>query len=249
MTAIPVCKAARGEIIDCQYYEEGENNLPPKSFFPIDSLKAYLTEDKIREILRCNCPECSADLRLFGNLDPDAITPQITGNQPELLRKHIVRPAYALFSLLIYVEHPLLIIGFLNADFYDYDLERSTTHPDTFSTSNLKHYTQDFSSLNPTGFKRFIRTFTAAVPEFAIPYMDHGYFSRYSANTKLPFITESEIGQRLDEQGRLTAEGANGRVFRFKIYKEYKKFPVCIPIPHRRDSGLTEIVFAMCKRP
>jgi len=230
MSAIPICKVARGEIIRRRFYEGGKGNLPQKTFFPADSLRAYLTDKKIKEILLCKCPGCTADLDLFRILEPDARSPQITGQYYKTSHRHNPRPAYALFALLIYVEHPLLIFGFLDdGDFYDDDLERSTTRK-PFSAEDLKHYTRDFYLRNPLDFAEFAMTFQIAVTQFAIPYMDNGNFSSYSASTTLPFIEERQIGRHF-EDGRYTAVGANGKVFRFKIHKEYRKFPVCSSAP------------------
>jgi hypothetical protein len=42
----------------------------------------------------------------------------------------------------------------------------------------------------------------------------------------LPFIEEVEIGQRRADDGHWTSEGANGRVYAFRIHPEYNRLPV-----------------------
>ncbi|KAF2111929.1 kinase-like domain-containing protein [Lophiotrema nucula] len=228
MEASPACRAARDAIIDLRY-EEWNEDVPVTSFFPLDRIRNYLTDSKgaevgtVEKILSCKCEQCRSDLALFNNPDPEDYVHRVTGRgeSPE----DPTKTAYALFALLIYIGHPLLIIGFLERNGNDFLLEHSATQPSQFSRENLKWYTKNYHQRDARGFGRFASEFSTNVHQFAIPHMASGNFSDYSKDAILPFINEKEIGKKLDNKGRLTSEGSNGRVFSFEIYEEYRKFP------------------------
>lgn len=67
-----------------------------------------------------------------------------------------------------------------------------------------------------------------SLPKFAIPHLDSSKFIKYDANVVLPFLEGVRIGQKLNDEGQLVSEGANGTVYAFKIYDEYCNFPVSV---------------------
>ncbi|KAF2191184.1 kinase-like protein [Zopfia rhizophila CBS 207.26] len=144
---------------------------------------------------------------------------KITGDENSSTNRR--RTAFSLFALLAFVEHPLLIIGFLDKEKNDDFLEAS---PELFSKENLKTYTGKYAATNPRAFAHFAFSFSESMPKFAVRHMDSGKFANYNAKTILPFINEREI-RKMDADGHWTAEGANGKVFEFEIYEEYRQFP------------------------
>lgn len=107
----------------------------------------------------------------------------------------------------------------------DHFLESWVTHTSLFSREHLRQYTGEFKR-DPLRFERFAKRFASNLPKFAVPHIESERFSQYDASVVLPFIEETEIGKRINDEGHLTSEGANGKVFAFKIYREYNKFPV-----------------------
>lgn len=211
------CMIARDEVGDLQI-EQGF-----KSFFPLNELRSYFNEQKIREILFCDCPKCKEDLQMFeSRTDPESYVNKIMGGSGP---KDLTRTYYSVFGLLVCVEHPLFIIGFLDHTCNDYILESWATRSSNFSDDRLKICTGDYAR-NTLGFARFVKKFKANLPEFAIPHLEPNGFSQYGESVVLPFIEEEEIGKKQADDGHTTSEGANGRVFAFKIQYEYNRFPV-----------------------
>ncbi|KAF2474443.1 kinase-like protein [Lindgomyces ingoldianus] len=222
MASLPACTIARNNIID-RRYEEYRKDVLCKSFFPLDKLRSYLKADKVRDILRCNCDQCKAHRKFFNDTDPLNYLYRITGVEDGTKEtKDRTKTAYSLFSLLIYVQHPLLIVGFMEKERSDFLLEFSAS---SFTKESLKDYTGRYHANDSGGFARFASEFIKAMPEFCVPHMESGEFTHYEANVILPFIEEKEIGKKIDASGQWTSEGANGKVFKFKIYTEYQNFP------------------------
>lgn len=214
------CRHARDEVEDLLF----ENGA--KSFYPLDRLRKYFRLQKVREILSCSCAQCREDVRLYGHqIDPELCAEDIVGEgrDPNDLRN----THFSIFGLLIVVEHPLFIIGFLKTDCSDFMLESWATNATSFSHYTLEQRTGRYRR-DTAKFNRFARKFLADLPSFAVPHMKTERFLHYDARVILPFIDETEIGKRMDEYGHWTSEGANGKVFSFKIYPEYRKFLVSI---------------------
>jgi len=219
-SATSVCQAARNDIFLLRYNEDRpDTNL---SFFPLDDLRKYLSNKRVGEILGCDCDTCMEDRSAFGT--PDHIRPinsqsRIVGQGGST--RDTLWTAYSLFSLLICIHHPILIIGFLEHEKTDWWLEKN---PESFKKADLKKYTRHYFTNNPVGFERFAAEFETYRPQFAVRHMDSGTFSRYPPGTILPFIDEKEIGKQKDQSGQWTNIGANGRVFSFEIHNEYRRF-------------------------
>ena len=142
----------------------------------------------------------------------------------------IIQGAIRLFSLLVHVQHPRLIIGFLNCGCDDTALNKSNSLTTMFSCGQLKKYTGSYYTKKNADFQFFHWSFTKAYPEFTVPYMDSGEFAQYDRNVVLPFIEEREVGMRLNEGGRYTSESGSGRLIAFKICKEYRRFPASLAL-------------------
>lgn len=212
-----ICRIASDEIGDLQV------RIGSNSIFPLDKLRHYFTAGKIREILSCSCQKCRDDLRqVNSSADKEAYVHRILGgsdgNEP-------TKTSYAVFGLLVYIGYPMLIIGFLDHGCNDFFLESWKTSAFLFSHELFQQYTVNFSQ-DTISFARFRRKFREGLPRFAVPHIYRDNFSQYHAEVILPYIDEKEIGKREAENGRLTSEGANGKVFAFKILPEYHRISV-----------------------
>ena len=132
-----------------------------------------------------------------------------------------------LLGLLIYIEHPSLIIGFLERSCCDFQLEN---FPDYFTRNKLEGCCKDYVTIGSPEFKRFASEFIFFMPQFGLPRMDSGKFVQYGPSRVLPFINETKIGVQ-NEQGEIVSEGSNGNVYAFDIYNEYLGFSVSITCP------------------
>jgi hypothetical protein len=222
------CRRARDDVEDLQY-EDGS-----KPFFPLDKMRSYFKYQKIKEILECTCAQCQEDLRMFSSRrEPVEYVNRIMGNaDPNDLR----RTFFSVFGLLVYVEHPLFIIGFLDHNCNDYVLEARAAHS-TLPNDDLKNWTGEYRR-DSVRFDRFARRFRANLPSFAVPHFESAEFVLYDERVVMPFVKEVEIGKKTAEDGHLTSEGANGKVFAFKIYREYA-FPVSCRVLPKRPSLTT----------
>jgi hypothetical protein len=232
------CRIARDEVEDLQI-EQGS-----KSFFPLNELRSFFKEQKIRDILLCDCLQCREDVRMFeSRIDRESYVNMIMGGSEP---KDLTKTYYSVFGLLVCVEHPLFIIGFMDHKCNDYILESWVTHSSDFSRDRLKRFTGNYER-NTTGFLRFAKKFTASLPQFAIPHLEPDIFSQYHESVVLPFIEEVEIGKKQADDGHWTSEGANGRVFAFKIQREYNRFPVSIVLGRDQLAG-TDIFSILVQR-
>ncbi|KAF2129905.1 hypothetical protein P153DRAFT_226615 [Dothidotthia symphoricarpi CBS 119687] len=214
------CTDARHEM-DHLLLKNGAN-----SFYPLDRLRDHFTPEKVKQILTCSCKTCREDVRLFGNqTDPETYVKEIVGEgfDPYDSRKTL----FSVFGLLISVEHPLFIIGFADRDCSDFKLESWATDATLFSRETLQRYTGSYKT-DARKFEWFATKFEDSIRRFAVPHMDSGKFVHYDASVILPFVKEREIGKRKEEDGHWTSEGANGKVFAFKIHPEYCKFRVSL---------------------
>jgi hypothetical protein len=205
----------------------GDETRPRQRFVPADKLRSYLTRPKVTWLLQCHCPTCKSDHAAFRRtLTPTEFIGSIVGPENDSnARPNPAKTALALFALLIYIEHPLLIVGFVMRGCSDHALERT---PALFSIDHLRQrYSQEFAlRVGDERFKEFATDFAEYLPKFAVPRMDSGEYSVYELDTILPFMNEQKIGIR-DADGVVQHEGAHGKVYSFEIYEEYRQFPVC----------------------
>lgn len=201
-------------------------------FVPIDKLRSYLTRSHVLHLLECRCPTCRRDHGVFRpRVRPPAeyisriVGPDNGPNAPACVDP--AKTALTLFALLLYIEHPLLIIGFVMRGCSDHILEKRT--PNLFSVNNLREpesYCSEFADrVAPDVFRAFVSEFSQHLPQFSIPSMDSGEYSVYGLDTILPFVKERKVGVR-NEDGTIRQEGANGKVYAFEIWEAYRKFPV-----------------------
>ncbi|KAH8655060.1 kinase-like domain-containing protein [Tricladium varicosporioides] len=195
-------------------------------FIPVDKLRSYLTRERVTWLLECPCWSCKKDHSVFRrDKPPTEFIGRIVGPENDANdQRDPAKTAFALFALLISIEHPLLIIGFVTRRCSDHVLETRT--PELFSIDNLrKGYCLEFTTaVGDEDFKGFASDFAESLPKFAVPRMDSGEYSIYGQDTILPFTNEQKIGKR-GEDGVIQHEGAHGKVYSFEIYEEYRQFP------------------------
>jgi len=218
----PRCTSARKHI---KRLLVGDEARPLRRFAPVDKLRSYLTQDKVKWLLGCRCSTCKKDHAAFKrDIKPTEFIGRIVGSENEATRRDPAKTAFALFALLISIEHPLLIVGFVMRQCSDHNLE---TSPALFSADHLRtHYCKEFATrVGLDEFNEFVSDFAEALPKYAVPRMNSGEYSIYGPDTILPFIKERKLGVR-GEDGIIRQEGAHGKVYAFEIYEEYRQFPV-----------------------
>ena len=222
----PRCGIAREKIKSLRVQGRDRSQF----FYPLDKLRAYLTRDHTIWILNCPCRKCKTLCHAFTTCTSRTqFIDRIVGPpNNSAASRDPSKTAIALFSLLIYIEYPLLILGFAMRNCYDFHLAtRSTT---TFSSDHLRDYCHEFIAKEGNDqFEQFSADFATALPRFAIPRMESGAYSIYTRDTILPFVNEAPVGIR-DADGNVRQEGAYGRVYSFEIYDEYRDFPVSFSI-------------------
>lgn len=217
------CEAANDIIGGLFVEDEGR---PGQRFYPVNKVRSYLARDRVVWLFECPCINCRREFGFFrSNMSPADFADRIVGPEDEPdSRRDSSKTAFSLFALLIYIKHPMLIIGFVWTHISDYHLETRVSN--TFSKETLRNaYCQDFAARDATKFARFASDFILFLPQFAIPRMNSGGYSLYSADTILPFINETMIGD-IGPDGSVIQEGAHGRVYAFEIYDEYRDFSV-----------------------
>jgi hypothetical protein len=221
------CKAARNDVKEFEVLENTGDVI--RRFFPLDKLRKYFTRNKVVHILHCPCTTCVCDRTSNGSSrNPTGYVEAIVGPPSEKPEKpDTSHSAYALLGLLIYIEHPSLILGFLDRACCDFYLENS---PDYFTKNKVEECCRDYANIGSPWFKRFVSEFIFFMPQFGLPRMDSGKFVQYSPNRVLPFINETKVGVQND-QGEIVSEGSNGHVYAFDIYGEYLSFHVSFTFP------------------
>ncbi|KAE9379781.1 kinase-like protein [Stipitochalara longipes BDJ] len=216
----PRCSIARHHI---KGFLVGDENRPRQRFVPVDKLRTYLTRSTVTWLLECKCPTCSKDHALFRRGRTEFIGSIVGPENDSNTQPDPSKTALALFALLIYIEHPLLILGFVIRRCSDHGLERT---PTSFSIEHLRReYCEEYANrVGDRHFKEFANDFAEHLPKFAIPRMDSGEYSVYGPDTILPFLNEQKIGVR-GRDGEVHQEGAHGKVYSFEIYEEYRQFP------------------------
>lgn len=77
-------------------------------FYPRDKLKKILTRDRVTEVLKCSCNHCEQQRRDLKLID-----------QPSKYIDSILDAAISLFALLIFIQAPPFIAGFVVEQVYD----------------------------------------------------------------------------------------------------------------------------------
>ncbi len=179
-----------------------------KRFFPSVVLDTFLDKTAIETILNCGCDQCKSHLADLGKQDaPIKYATKITGTKSPT-------DAKALFALLIYIEHPMFVVAFIERGLDSKSLESYCAQP-RFQPETLEDYWPRYRQRNPKDSLYLAQKFSFSMHQFVPPVLDHGNFSVYSADTILPFIEGATLGS-----------GSYGEVYPFSIYEGYNQIPV-----------------------
>jgi hypothetical protein len=193
-----------------------------RGFYPWDKLQQFLTKEKVEELLGCRCSKCKRDNDGFSNnVDSLPIVPSIIGVPGEPSTRK--RSAFSLFGILVFLERPLLVIGFLALGWSDYWLEE---YPGELSREKLKNCVGSFHVTDSVEFEHFASRFQHFLPEFTVQRFYSGTFEAFAENTVLPFTGERKISKRRDEREKEVRHGAYSEVYAFTAYGGYVNFPV-----------------------
>jgi hypothetical protein len=187
------CRIARDEVEELQY-EDGS-----RRFFPLDRPWDYFNYQKIKELLYCTCAQCQEDLRLFSDTCELAeYVDRIIGPRD---RNDLRRTFISVFGLLVYVEHPLFIIGFLDYDYNDFVLDSWASHP-TLPNLIPENWTGK-SRRDTAKFDWFARRLKANLPLFAVPHLESAEFALYLYDGRviMPSVKEVELVNRTAGDG------------------------------------------------
>ena len=212
----------------CLLAEPKISENPAQQFFPWDSLWEYFKRNnraEIRKVLQCPCNSCTSDAELFDRVsEPVQYIDHILGPElPQGDRPDWDRTAVCLFALFVYVRRPRFITPFLQQNRYDPHLEEYTG---TESIDVLpQKYWQKYANNEPEHSRALARQVYDQISKFAVPRLDSSRYVSWSGNRILPFLEEEELGSKT-ETGNIRPDGANSRVFAFKIHSEYSKFMV-----------------------
>lgn len=201
------CVLARGDLAK-RSVPRDSTVRQEKRFFPSSTLDRFLDETAIESILNCACDQCKGHLADLGKQDPPIkYAPQILGtNGPT--------DAKALFALLIFIEHPMFIVAFMERGMNSKSLENFCAQPQ-FEPKTLEDYWPRYRKRNPGDSLDLAEKFSFSMHQFVPPIFDHGNFSLYSANTILPIIEGARLGS-----------GSYGDVYPFTIQEGYNQIPV-----------------------
>lgn len=205
----PPCRAARtfqlnNLALPC-YHTTNSISL---EFYPEDGLIERYTVQKVREILRCSCEICKRDKGHFKR----SVDLQACGEK--IVKKDGIRT----FALLVHIQHPCLMLGFVQ------NAHDGIQHPSTVSDKDLKEtYWRTYQKAAQDESNVLIKEFQSSKHQFIAPMLDPTY-QVYASEAVLPFANEEEIGR-----------GAYGTVYRLEIPEHHcKVFPESIkPIWNR----------------
>lgn len=196
------------------YVPSGHDVPEHQRFFPKTRIKTLFNDERIKEVLECQCSRCHDQKRMFGSRDPESSLVKITCK--EINRHRSGSCAILLFALLVYIECPSLIYSFLDKCLSDHELESDLAK---FTAGYIQH--QYWPKQHP----KLADKFHWNKFKFFVPFMRDDRYEEYPRGTILPFVNEQQLG-RSTETGEILNEGSFGTVFAFEIVDGYKGFPV-----------------------
>jgi hypothetical protein len=209
------CRRLRDDIVSLAIPDEPDFDVQ-KKFFPKRQLTELLVRDRIGRVLRCQCAHCTSRAEGRRHGDVSHLCDTILGKRsPETI-------SILLFALLVFIECPQLISGFLEMSTYDKSLEEDVS---VFTEEHVRRtYWPLFDSQHPKDSKRLANEFRSFIFKFTVPLISEAFVS-YHRSTIFPFCNETPLGRTTDD-GDIIQEGAFGRVFAFNIIDGYKDFQV-----------------------
>ncbi|KAF8541122.1 hypothetical protein BDD12DRAFT_949670 [Trichophaea hybrida] len=181
-------------------------------FFPVDVIQEVLCEDTIRYVLGCPCNYC----RLHATFLPEGCSVDRTDYYQDIIRDEAMK----LFALLVVMDHPALIGGFL---------QQRSDHVDTILTGPLDHealktYLPKIGTKrNKTEIEIFFDLFLTKRLRFSPPIFKTNRYEPLDPNDVFPFINTTKIGS-----------GGYGNVYSFQFYPGYLRWDEFKDLPHTK---------------
>lgn len=195
-----------------------------KKFFSKSNLSTLFTPNVVTDLLACTCQRCTG-LRESNGIQSrqmSKVANAIIGASED----HDVQRTYNLIlGLLLYIDCPALIAGFVQRKCYDGCLEANVRQL-TLIQFQEKFWPKLLNSA-PKESGSTMEKFRWKKYNFFVPTMDNE-FSTYDQHTILPFINEKKVGRKTMD-GDITFEGAYGRIYSFEIPDEYIYFKASVP--------------------
>ena len=203
-----------------------DSNVPDsQKFFPKSRIRNLFSYDEVLQLLQCSCHQCLTIRNIISPRAPtyDKLARRITGNGNT--SRSAKRTYILILAILLCIGSPALIIGFLQRECGDPEIEE-----------DLEKFTSDYTQqtfwpklreIKPSWSKNFGDKFRWKKYNFVVPTIGHEIFSIYSESIVLPFIDQRKIGH-IDPDGTVVSEGAYGHTYAFKILAEYDAISVSI---------------------
>lgn len=146
-----------------------------KKLLPASSLKTILSKSRVKQTLKCRCPNCH-EQRLTGRHYTEYDELKILG------RRHDLDTGFmAVFAILGYIQNPCLIAWFLDANITDAFLRRSLA-------AFTPEYISSFISSRICDASLLASRFAQEKWRFMIPSMSTPKYEEYHESVMLPFI-------------------------------------------------------------
>ncbi len=203
-----------------------DSNIPDnQKFFPKSRIRSLFSYDQVLQLLQCSCHQCFIIRNIISPRAPayHKLASRIVGN-PNGSRS-AKRTYILILAILLCIGSPALIIGFLQRDSGDPEIEE-----------DLEKFTSDYTQqtfwpklreIKPFWSKTFGDRFRWKKYNFVVPTIGHEIFSLYSESVVLPFVEQRRIGH-VEPDGTVVSEGAYGHTYAFKILEEYDAISVRI---------------------
>jgi hypothetical protein len=184
----------------------------------------FLSPEVVFRLVTCGCDRC-VSLRKATGFEAHArkatASKSILGGYGSSRSQS--RSSILILALLLYIDSPALVFGFITKGCTDQDLENRL---EDFSGEYLqREFWPVLSSREPSLSQAPANKFRWSKYKFVVPVISDEEFSVYPDSAILPFVNEIQIG-RTAPNGSVVSEGAYGHVYSFKILDEYRAFPV-----------------------
>ena len=192
-------------------------------FYPKSRIRSLFTHDRVLQLLQCSCHQCLTVRKIMFPRAPtySKLASKIIATENGV--RHAHQTYILILAILLCIGCPLLVIGFLQRDCSDLELEENL---ETFTSDYTRQrFWPKLGEYKPAWSKNFGVKFRWKKYNFVIPTISHDEFSIYSVHTVLPFIEQQRIG-KVDPDGTIVSEGAHGTTYAFRILGEYDALSV-----------------------
>lgn len=193
-----------------------------KKFFPRSAIWSLFTPEVVRGLVACACQRC-ASLRHTAGIQLHHACKVVNAIIGTPRDRDVQKTYHLTLGLLLYIDRPALIIGFVQQKCYDGNVEAYLEQL-TPAKFQQKFWPKLLSSA-PQESLSVMSSFRWRKYNFFVPMLKDNEFSTYDQHTILPFINERRVGRETDD-GDIVFEGAYGQIYSFEILDEYREFVV-----------------------